>query len=144
LDKAKMQKLRDALIAGNTNEDACILAGIGESTFYRWMREAESAPEGHPLWEFRQSVKRAMAEARHRNIMIIQKAAVTHWQAAAWFLERSDPKHWGRKDHVAVGGDASGVPVLTADVPEELLTQEETMAALDAVLKRVREKGIKL
>ena len=143
LDEAKMQGLQDALIAGNTVENACVMAGIGESSFYRWMREADEAPEGHPLWEFQQRVKKAMAVAEHRNIMVIQKAAEKNWQAAAWFLERRNPKEYGRK--IAVGGDPQSSPVggeVEHSVSKKTLSQLETMTALENILKRVKEKGI--
>ena len=140
LDQHRMQKLRDALIAGNTIENSCTMAGIGERSFYRWMQEAESAPEGHPLWQFRQSVKSAMAEAEHRNVMIIQKAAVTSWQAAAWFLERRNPKAWGRKDSVSLGGNADAPPIAMAHAPEARLSRPQMLTALKNILKRVEEK----
>ena len=39
-----------------------------------------------------------VAKADLRDLTVINKAAnAGHWQAAAWYLERSDPKHWGRR-----------------------------------------------
>jgi hypothetical protein len=136
IDRQIFNRLRDALAAGNTYQNACAMAGIGRTTFYRWLEESEKAPEGHPLREFRDMVLKACAIAEHRNLMAIQKAAPRHWQAAAWFLERRNPHKYGRREVVTVGGDLNGVPVLTGQLSEKSLSDEGTMAALAAVLKR--------
>lgn len=140
LDKPKLKRLCDALLAGNTTQIACALAGLGETTFYRWMKEAEDAPKGHPLRQFRESIKRAIAEARHRNMMIIQKAAPKDWRAAAWFLERSDPKNWGRRRYMQVGGDADAPPIPKAEIPDKELSQEERLTVVRNMLKRLDGK----
>jgi hypothetical protein len=97
LDAERMTRLQNALMAGNTIRDACIMASISDKSFYRWLKEAESAPEGHELREFRDTVKRAKAIAAHRMILIIQEAAKDDWRAAAWWLERISREDWGRK-----------------------------------------------
>jgi len=96
LEPERVTRLRDAFVAGNTIRTACAMAGISDKSFYRWLKEAEHAPEGHELREFRDTVKRAKAVAEHRNVMAIQKAAQKDWRAAAWFLERTRPKDWGK------------------------------------------------
>ena len=99
-----MARSRDAIIVGNTIQTACALAGLSRKSYYRWLKEAEDAPEGHPLRHFRDTVKEALAEAQHRMLMIIQKAAVKDWRAAAWFLERRCPEDWGRVRLVKIKG----------------------------------------
>jgi hypothetical protein len=97
LDSERVTRLENALKAGNTIRNACALAGVSDKSYYRWLKEAEAAPMGHPLREFRDTVKRAKAIAEDRCVRIIQNAAKTNWQAAAWWLERRIPIHWGRK-----------------------------------------------
>lgn len=143
-DKARIDRLVDALLAANTIRNACDLSAIGETTFHRWMQKGENAPEGSPLREFRGRIKRAMAEAQHRNVLIIQKAAATNWQAAAWFLERTRPDEWGRKSRLALSGDPEGSPILTANVgvqPERPMTEQELLAVMEAVVAREKEKA---
>ena len=135
LDKSRMNRLYDALIAGNTILTACAMAGISEPTYYRWLREAKIAPEGHQLREFRQSLKRAMAIAEHRNVVFIQKAASEHWQAAAWWLERRYPKDWGRIKRVKPGGDAP--PILNAHPAKKTLSSGEGLRAMKNLVKRL-------
>ena len=65
--------------AGNSHIDAAGLVDIDESTFYRWREKRAS---------FASALKKAELECKARNIAIIQNAAQTTWQAAAWHLER--------------------------------------------------------
>ena len=128
-------RLREALTAGNTYENACRMAGISRTTFYRWREESEVAPEGHQLREFRDMVEKACAEAEHRNVMMIQEAAARHWQASAWWLERRHRGHYGRRKAVALGDDAE----TSADAAKQTLgvpPEEMTLPQLAAILKR--------
>ena len=142
LDKAMLARLCDALVAGNTIKNACTMAKITETTYFRWLDESKDAPEGHPLRLFRESVKEARAHAAHRNVMIIQKAAPRQWQAAAWFLERAFPDEWGRVDHMRIGGDGSGQPILNANLnanveaPDKVISDEGALVALQRILSR--------
>ena len=44
------------------------------------------------------AIKKAQAAAAPRELTVVNKAgAAGQWQAAAWYLERCDPKHWGRR-----------------------------------------------
>ena len=53
-----------------------------------------------------------MAEAELRDVMVINRAAQTTWQAAAWKLERKYPNRWGlRSKHEIVGADKEAKPV---------------------------------
>lgn len=68
-----------ALLANGSNRtDACAIAGISYETFTQWMQKAE----------FVEAIKKAEATCKNRNIALVQKAALTTWQAAAWWLER--------------------------------------------------------
>ena len=139
LDTEKIDRLCDALLAANSVRNACALACIGEATFHRWMHDADSAPEGAALREFRERVKRARAEAEHRNVMVIQRAARKNWTAAAWYLERSNPREWGRKRFVTSKGETTAPPLPAARVAEGPLTDDEALASLEAILERERE-----
>ena len=126
LDKDLVASITKALKAGCTKKDACALASISEQTFYRWMKEGENSPEGGTAWEFCESVKKAIAEARARNITIIQKHAVNNWTAAAWYLERSDPEHWGKRDRVEMTGAEGGAMEMRVINDKEITDDEIT------------------
>jgi hypothetical protein len=115
-------RIVSAVRAGSYLDDAASMAGIGSSTLFLWLATGRQANEkrenGEVLtdretlcMEFLEAVERARAEATLRNIAIIQKAAQDGtWQAAAWYLERTNPKKWGRHETYEVTG-ADGGPV---------------------------------
>jgi len=81
----------DNLKTGMNREDTCLLLGIHRDTFYSWMKKAD----------FSDAIKKAETECKKRNITIIQKAAITTWQAAAWWLERKHRDEFGlRVEHI--------------------------------------------
>lgn len=95
------RKLVLALRAGNDQKVAAQLAGIGETTFYRWLELGEQPDAKKEYREFRELVQRTLAEAEIDAIARIQQAASNgRWQAAAWWLERKYPERWGRNDKI--------------------------------------------
>ena len=104
-----LHRLCRALEDGNTYENACTMAGIGRTTFYRWMSKAKGPPLNQQFRDFRDMVKRAGAIAEHRNVVLIQKAAANDWRAAAWWLERRNPEQYGRRKVIA--GLSTSTPV---------------------------------
>lgn len=98
LEESTVDDLVKWLKLGYYIEDACTMAGIAKQTYYNWMAKAE-ANEGQEYLDFLDSVKRARAEAEGAHIMNIRKAADNGvWQASAWFLERSHPVKWGKRN----------------------------------------------
>ena len=76
---------------GNNRTDTCVLVGICYDTFIEWQKKPE----------FTEAIKKAEAECKSRNIQIIQKAAITTWQAAAWWLERKYKDEYALKTEFA-------------------------------------------
>ena len=103
--------------AGIPNETAAESSGVDISTFYRWMEAGADRWEGgrlvrgrEPYRGFRDAVIRARAEAEAAAVAIVQRAASDDWRAAAWYLERSRPQRWRRRDTVHQAGPAEGDP----------------------------------
>lgn len=137
-DEGLVLRLEQAILSGDTKLNACQYVGISQECLYRWMREGKAAPEGTLARKIYERILKAEATAVHRNVMVINKAAGRHWQASAWFLERRRPDDWGRKDRMAIGGDAKGVPI--AVVGEKVLKDEELLTSMQAILKRAQER----
>lgn len=76
-----------ALREGNTRRAACNAVSVSEDTLAYWMKH-DSA--------FADDVRKAEAIAEKNAMSVISKAAMTHWQPAAWWLERRRPKDYGR------------------------------------------------
>lgn len=83
-----VERICAVLAEGNTRRTAAAIAGIDETTLWRWMNRHA---------EFAERVKTAEQEAVRRNVAIIQRAAEKSWQAAAWWLERRYPADFGAK-----------------------------------------------
>lgn len=81
-------RILDALRAGNYRKHAAAYAGISYDTLREWEKEFS---------EFSESLKKAEADAIAKNVGVVQLAGGTHWQAAAWWLERRYPEEFGRR-----------------------------------------------
>ena len=138
-DKATMQLLEQALIAGNTYKNAAILSGIGERSFFRWKAEGELATPRSLAGQFWQVIKRAEAEAVHRSVMIIAQAAKKNWTAAAWFLERKHPEDWARRDYLRseLSGPGGG-PVQTANLN---VNADASFPFTEEEIKRIQKRN---
>lgn len=90
--------------------DACAYAGIGESAAYSWVRRGRDAiaqaaehelavPATEKLYaEFAQAVEKARAKAKHSALGAIRAAwEAGQWQAAAWYMERTEPEKYARR-----------------------------------------------
>ena len=116
-----IERLLDALRAGNTIRNACNYAGIRPSTYFAWTAKArketedrqqgkEPNPRLDPLLDIVDRITKAQADAIVRNVAIIQKAAGDGtWQAAAWWLERTQHRDYARR--TIVTGNDDGPPL---------------------------------
>ncbi len=92
-------------------ETAAAAAGVDASTVHSWLRRADDTEDcGEPFLAFSVAYKKSRAEAELEAIHVIRDAMPKTWQAAAWYLERSYPDHWGRR--VIASERAGSVPFL--------------------------------
>lgn len=125
LDDTRKERLLEALRAGNYIETACAYAGVSKSSFYNYLAQGRKAREQDERteqdeWalELLDAVEKARADAEVRNVHLIQQAAQGGtWQAAAWFLERSMPGKWARREKVEMSGPEGG-PITLAGLAE--------------------------
>jgi hypothetical protein len=107
LTPAVQQRLVQAVADGNYREAACAYAGIGWSTFSRWMQRGEAARSG-PFRELWEAIQEAEAEAEFRVVGQWQQQIPENWQAARDFLARRYPERWGPKERREVTGKDGG------------------------------------
>ena len=86
--------------------------------------------------KFLTSVEKAQAESESRDVALIAKAASEDWKAAAWRLERKQPRRYGPRVAVSVQQELDAVldrlkKGLARDTYEKVL---ELMAAEDPVV----------
>jgi transposase len=126
-DEQKAETIVELLRAGNYIDVAAAYAGISRATLYNWLRQGarHKTPE---LAQFAADVEQARAEAELRNVAIISNAAATNWQAAAWWLERTALRRWGRRYEFTMAdvreaareaAEAEGLP------PDEVVREAE-------------------
>lgn len=127
LTENTIKKLETALKIGLSQKKAAVYAGITERTFYLWQKkykEIEKECNGDPdniknaddldLFHFFQSIKKAKIDGELNHLGVITKAADNGvWQASAWFMERSNPEEWGRREKNNDSDDEDGKRVIT-------------------------------
>lgn len=106
------RRLALAVQLGSTFTHASQFAGIDYTTYRRYMvrgeeelrrrdeggsTKGETARREQPFLDLYEAVKKAEGTFVLRQLMIIEEASATHWQAAAWKLERRYPKEYGRQ-----------------------------------------------
>ena len=99
--------------AGSYAEVAAQRAGIGETTFYRWMRWGEAARPRYR--QFRQAIRDAEGHAEVRAVTLVATEMSKDWKAAAWYLERKFQARWGRRERVE--------QAINMSVSEELISR---------------------
>lgn len=145
------ERILTAVRAGNYLDDAARYAGITDRTIFNWMKRGRDAldaaggdddlvdPDEQMYVRFFRSVERARSAAVVRNLSIIQRAAEVNWQAAAWYLERTNPRKWGRRDTLEVTGEDGG-PVQVSVTARETLA--EKFAAAERTAREVIEARV--
>jgi hypothetical protein len=107
----RTEALLQSLRAGASRQRAAALAGIHRDTLYEWMKQDPA---------FSDAIEKAEGDAEVRNVAIIQRAADTTWQAAAWWLERKHKAEWSSRIE-QTGADGAPVKVIVeyADKPTD-------------------------
>ena len=110
----------DLVAQGNFLKTAVAASGISYDTFKRWMRKAyvlskdrytaKELKEAKPYICLMQDISRATAQAEIDKVKIIDEAAKDgKWDAARWWLERTAPDRWGRKELISHTGEIKHV-----------------------------------
>ena len=153
LNEEMIAELTSVVGAGNYLDDAARYVGIGERTLFQWLsrgREALEQAEGDldaveprekVFAQLVQALEKARSRAVVRSVALVQKAAESNWQAAAWYLERTNPKKWGRHETYEVTGADGGAIQVEHTIKETLRAKFEAAerAALEVIESTVVE-----
>jgi hypothetical protein len=107
LTEAVTERVVLAVRAGNYAEAACQSAGIGQSTYYRWMQRGAQEP-GSAYAAFREAVLVAEAEAEVHAVALVRQAMSEDWRAAVAYLERRHPARWRSRQQTELVGPGGG------------------------------------
>lgn len=105
------EKIVDSIRQGRSIRDSGLLAGLGIDTLETWLYNGRHTPDKYPHFKkLSDDIEVAKAERRAQavdNIVTVGNSGQPGtWQANAWYLERTDPENWGRKDKVEHSGEA--------------------------------------
>ena len=123
-----IEKLSKAFALGATVEIACLSAGIGASTFYKWQSTGRAQISTGNLYKFVKKMETAQAKGALLHLQNIEDTAMKgDWKCSAWILER----RWGYK--------RGGTPPA---IPEESSSRGEAapdLSLLDLLRKQAKE-----
>jgi pyruvoyl-dependent arginine decarboxylase (PvlArgDC) len=91
-----IEDLLNAIKDGATMQDACAAAMISTATLNDWIKEGGKIAE---------DIRWAQSKWRRSMAAHIETAAPKDWKAAAWLLERRDPKHYGKLQKVEMNAN---------------------------------------
>ncbi|RAX44898.1 hypothetical protein DQ354_12345 [Arthrobacter sp. AQ5-06] len=98
---------------------------------YMWVhRPTQFGEVEWPYVVFNHLTSKARATAEVRHISNIMSAGRTQWQASGWWLERTLPERYGRRDRLQMSGTAGGEPIRT----ETVITVEQVNDALEKLM----------
>jgi len=111
-------RILEALTQGAFLEHACAYANVSRAAAYEWIskgKDARAQLEEHDddrsklnenqlaYMDFADAVERARGVAIVASLHTIRKAAAEGtWTAAAWYLERTQPQHFGRQQRIEI------------------------------------------
>lgn len=134
------EQVVESVKKGYSITDAGLLAGLGKDTLWMWLSNGRHKAEQYPHFaKLSDDIAVAQAERRADAVDAIVSVGTSQlpgsWQASAWYLERTDPENWGRKDKVEHSGqDSAGV---RTQINAVVLIDTDAREAARDLLKRV-------
>lgn len=148
-------RVRDIIIEsvrnGNFMSTSAELAGVSLTRFWEWMKEGKDKIEGHGRYYadgkdllymlFYMDVRQAQAEAEATAVDAIVEAGRESWQAWAWWLERTRPDKFGKRETVDQNVNANVKAEIRAGWVDEIPEAEEDEREVQYV-ERQRQEAI--
>lgn len=131
-------KILEAMRLGNTMPAACRQVGCSPELVHSWLYVMRKKPGLYPEYEeFAEKMEQVKAEVQAEMVDVIRTTALSGapntWQAAAWYLERSDPANWSRRDKVTVQNE--GAPLV--QINQVILGDDDAREASRDLLRRL-------
>jgi len=131
------EKIVEGVREGQSKTMAFKLSGVNPDTVFDWMRQGREQPEEYPhLAKLYQDVEFAKAEAEAEALADIKTAGkqdAKYWQARAWYLERTNPKEFGRQENLKIEDDR---PPVQINLNQVVLTDGATRDVARSLLRR--------
>jgi hypothetical protein len=138
------KKLRDLIVAdiraGNYAKIAAAANGIGQSTYFSWMKKGAKEKRGR-FREFRELVQSAEATAERDMVIIVKRSALEGNSRSAFdFLERKYPDRWGKRERIEHTGK-DGAPIEMEVKGDQILRDLQAKLAKIASNRKQAESG---
>ena len=103
-----IQEICNYIAAGHSYANSAKLAGIAESTFFRWRAEGQLEGADAIYQAFYLMVEEASAFSESEALQLIRSSANRdrNWRAAAWFLEKRFPDTYGNSRKIRKNDDS--------------------------------------
>jgi transcriptional regulator with XRE-family HTH domain len=97
-DDLRAKRAVDAVRQGLSRTAVAAKTGVSRATLMDWLARGRDGEA--PYADFLDRVREAEAEAEAAMVAAVRTAAVDpkHWMAAAWWLERSRPADWAKRE----------------------------------------------
>lgn len=94
-----IEKIADLIVMGKPIAVAANLAGISESTIYRWLALGKKKGANKIYKELVERVYEACEFSEFEALQVLRQATLegSNWRAAAWILERRHPEKYGKR-----------------------------------------------
>lgn len=86
------------------------IVGISDYTYHEWIKKGKASDDPtDPYRVFYEEMEQAKALSIGSRVDVIRKAGENekNWQAAAWYLERIDHEHFGKKSVIDANVNAN-------------------------------------
>lgn len=128
----------EAMRKGNTMPAAARQVGMAPETVHEWLWKSRRDPDRYPEYvAFAEAMEQIKAEVQAEMVEVVRNTALSGapntWQAAAWYLERSDPEHWSRRDRLSVSNE--GGPLV--QINQVILSDDDAREASRELLNRL-------
>jgi len=99
LTNEMIEKIADLVAAGKPITLAANLAGISESTIYRWLALGKKKGSEKIYKDLVERVSEACEFSEIEAQQVLRQASMkeSNWRAAAWILERRHPEKYGKR-----------------------------------------------
>ncbi|BBO33966.1 helix-turn-helix domain-containing protein [Lacipirellula parvula] len=130
LDETKRREVVALISVGLGLQDAARYVGCSVSTLRREMQRNA---------DFRQDVRSAEIRSQIDALRAMRAASATHWRAAAWFLERTNPRRFARPSLRAFNSDE--IQTVLDDVITAAVDEIDDVEVRQRVVRRLAMAG---
>lgn len=116
-----IEKIADLIVMGKSIALAANVAGISESTIYRWLALGKKKSSEKIYKDLVDRVSEACEFSEFEALQVLRQSSLegSNWRAAAWILERRHPEKYGKRaasDEIAKSSNIK--KGLNEDTPE--------------------------